>query len=176
MLEVWKEIKDFEGYYKASSKGNVKSILRKIIRIDGKSKIFKGKILSASHNKRGYYNIKLYKENKCTTKNLHRIIAETFILNPEKLPEVNHKDGNKANCCVDNLEWCTSKENREHAYNTGLYNQDGENNINAKLTQKEIFEIRKLNGKMTQVEIGKRFGVIQQTISLINNNKNWKHI
>lgn len=87
-----------------------------------------GEIYSKRFNKKlipkrnwdGYFRVQIWKDNKCKFVSWHRVIAETFIPNPNNLPCVNHKDGNKQNNCVENLEWCTQKENIKHAWCTGL--------------------------------------------------------
>lgn len=87
-----------------------------------------GDIYSKRYNRRltpkknydGYYRIQIWKKGHCVFRSWHRIIAETFIDNPNNLPFVNHKDGNKRNNQVSNLEWCTQKENINHAWKTGL--------------------------------------------------------
>ena len=96
MKEIWKEIKDYEGLYQVSNLGRVKS----------STKILKNRL-----SKRGYYIVTLYKNGKSTTKWVHRLVAEAFIPNPDNLPQVNHKDEDKLNNRVDNLEWCTAKYN-----------------------------------------------------------------
>ena len=84
---------------------------------------------------RGYFSVDLYKHGERTTKGVHVLVAEAFIPNPDGKPEVNHKDGNKLNNHVGNLEWVTHKENCEHAWRTGLqrpsYGMRGKKNPNA---------------------------------------------
>ena len=72
------------------------------------------------HPESGYFGMNLYSNGRGYPKRVHRLVAETFIPNPENKPEVNHKDGNKQNNSVDNLEWVTRSENMLHAYSTGL--------------------------------------------------------
>lgn len=83
------------------------------------SKRFK-KLLNPKHNHDGYLRIQIWKNNKCEFVSVHRLVAETFIENPLNKPFVNHKDGNKQNNHVSNLEWCTQKENIKHAWSNGL--------------------------------------------------------
>lgn len=116
MIEVWKDIKDYEGLYQVSNTGKVRK-LRFINNIVNKEKIFE---LSKKHNNHNYCIVVLYKNGKNKTRLLHRIVAETFIENPNNYREVNHKDGNKDNNFIDNLEWCTSSQNKIHAYKMGL--------------------------------------------------------
>lgn len=100
-------IKDYEELYNILPNGDV---LNK-----------KGKTLAFTVNKQtGYKAVSLCKNNKGSTKTIHRLVAEAYIPNPNNLPEVNHIDGNKLNNHVSNLEWVTPSENRQHAYDTGL--------------------------------------------------------
>ena len=74
-------------------------------------------------NEKGYLSVELWCNYKRKVKKIHRLVAETFIKNPFFKKEINHKDGNKKNNCVENLEWCTRSENMSHAYRTGLRTQ-----------------------------------------------------
>lgn len=88
---------------------------------DGRVKnILTGKWLNACDNGRGYKQIHTTINKKPCVRYVHRLVAECYLPNPNNAREVNHKDGNKANNSVDNLEWCTSAENKKHAYKTGL--------------------------------------------------------
>lgn len=121
MKEIWKDIKGYEKFYQVSNFGRVKSLQRKhycpkkdeIIIIE-KEKIIKAYMV------KGYMSVVLTSNNKSKTFLVHRLVAKTFITNIENKPEVNHKDGNKLNNCVENLEWCTKSENIQHAFDTGL--------------------------------------------------------
>lgn len=113
--EVWKDIQGFEGLYKISNYGRVKSLCRAIpfINKNGiKSQInFKEKIKSQSDNGHGYCKVELCKNSKNTNKYVHILVAKAFIPNPLNLPSINHKDENKQNNYVANLEWCTQLYN-----------------------------------------------------------------
>lgn len=113
-MEEWKDVKEFEGLYQVSNKGRVRSLDRVI-----NGKRYTGKILSSKVNA-GYPIVRLCDGSRKLSVRVHRIVAETFLDNPKGLPEVNHKDGNKRNNKVGNLEWCTSRENKIHAWMTGL--------------------------------------------------------
>lgn len=119
--EEWKAIKGYENIYEVSSLGNVRSLDRKILQKNNgvlKEFNYKGKKLKKVINTNGYYVVHLSKNQKNKHVNIHRIVAETFIPNPNKYRVVNHKDENKLNNCVDNLEWCTYLYNTR--YGTGI--------------------------------------------------------
>ena len=108
--EVWKDVVGYEGLYKVSDKGNVYSI----VRIDNINRKRGGRILKPSSHTGGYIQVQLCKNGIRKTKYIHRLVAEAFIPNPEKLPEVNHKDENPSNNESSNLEWCDAKHNNNH--------------------------------------------------------------
>ena len=115
MIEKWKDIKEFEGLYQISDKGNVKSLERYIVMKNGKSRFYPEKILKHGKNNRGYHKVELYTlDSKKTTHLIARLVAEAFIENPNNLPEVNHKDENKKNNFINNLEWCTEIYNSNY--------------------------------------------------------------
>lgn len=106
-MEGWKDIKGFAGIYQCNKYGIIRSNL-----CHWKNKTG---ILTPYVQSKGYRFVSLYKEGRGYPYLVHRLIAETFIPNPLNLPQVNHKDFNKANNAVSNLEWVTNSENREHA-------------------------------------------------------------
>jgi len=111
-MEIWKDIKGYEGIYKISNYGNVKSLN---FNRTNKEKLLKNRIVNE-----GYVQVVLYKNSKRKAYYVHCLVANHFIENPNNLPEVNHKDGNKQNNNVDNLEWVTSKENSIHEIKNNL--------------------------------------------------------
>lgn len=119
-----KPIKNYEGLYAINPFGDIRSMDRNVKGIDGATYPKKGKQLSPSINAQtGYLQVDLWRENKGKRFYVHRLVAETYIPNPDSKPEVNHKDGNRTNCAVTNLEWVTSSENSFHAYQIGMATQ-----------------------------------------------------
>ena len=119
--EIWCPIKGYEGQYQVSDKGRVRSI-----------KFGKERILKPGSDKDGYLQVCLYKNGEQKECKVHRIVAQTFTPNPDNLPEVNHKDEDKINNKVSNLEWCDRKYNQ----NYGTRNQRmAEKNTNGKLSK-----------------------------------------
>lgn len=120
MEEIWKDIKDFEGLYQVSNYGNVKSIDRKIIEKNNDIQFWKGKKLKPFNNGNNYLTVHLKKDGKRYVKYIHRLVAETFIGNI-KNKDVNHKDFNRKNNNINNLEICSRKENILYSKNNGKY-------------------------------------------------------
>lgn len=120
---MWKDVKGWESIYEISDSGEVRSKDRICIDSKGRKRFREGKTLIPGIAKNGYYRYTFADGRKRTVqKYLHRLLAEHFIPNPLNLPQVNHKDGNKLNCSLDNLEWVTVKDNVIHAYKNGLIN------------------------------------------------------
>lgn len=107
--EVWKEIEGYNSKYYISNLGRVKSI-----------KYTEPRILKARLDNHGYYRVALTKDKEVVECKVHRLVARAFIKNPYNKPTVNHKDGNKRNNTVENLEWATRSEQMIHAYKMGL--------------------------------------------------------
>lgn len=109
-MEIWKDVEGYEGLYQVSSEGRVKSL--------GNNKTRKEKILKNCKDKDGYLYVLLCKEGKKKYFTIHRLVAKAFLSNPNNLLEVNHKDENKQNNCVENLEWCDCKYNINYGTRT----------------------------------------------------------
>lgn len=116
MQEIWKDVKGYEGRYQVSNLGRIKSVRAWRGNKHAKKYIEQETMVNGYVGNTGYVYVHLDGKN-CT---LHRLIAKTFIDNPKNKPQVNHIDGNKLNNNVNNLEWCTNKENAVHARENGL--------------------------------------------------------
>ena len=111
MIEEWRSIEGYEGLYEVSNTGQVRSLDR-YVKGKGKSyRLQKGKMLSPIKNKDGYLQVNLCCNGKNKMFLVHRLAAQAFLLNPDNLPEINHKDEDKTNNSVDNLEYCDRSYN-----------------------------------------------------------------
>ncbi len=165
MEEIWKVIEGFENY-SISSFGNIRN--NKTLRV-----------LKLSPNTSGYLSCGLRANGKTYTKAVHRLVAEAFLDRIDNKLEINHKDGNKNNNYLHNLEWTSRKENMQHSYDEGLnFTPSGEEHPSSKLTWEIVNWIR-ANYKPRDREFGCRaiafkLGVAHSLISAIINNKTWK--
>ena len=108
MKEIWKDIPGHKGKHMVSNFGNVKSV--KYMHTNSE------RVLKQSINRCGYAYIILWENKNKKHYTIHRLVASTFIPNPNNYPQINHIDGNKLNNSVDNLEWCTASENVIHRF------------------------------------------------------------
>lgn len=115
--EIWKSIPGYD-YYEVSSKGRVRSIGRWENMYNGGVRFRKGRILKPCNRGRGYMCVGIWNEKGHKLENIHRLVAEVFIPNPDRLPCVNHKDENPSNNSVNNLEWCSSEYNNNYGTHT----------------------------------------------------------
>jgi|LGOV01.1.fsa_nt_gb hypothetical protein len=112
--EIFKVIEGYEGLYEVSNIGNIKSFHKDV----------RGILMMIQRDKKGYKRIVLTKEKLGTGFLVHRLVAKAFLDNPNNKPQVNHKDCTQYNNHVNNLEWCTQKENIQHARKNNLYPND----------------------------------------------------
>lgn len=183
MAELWKDVAGYEGLYQISNKGRVKSlphIVRRKSKWDEKKHtefMSKERFLSPCIV-RGYERVVLFKEGTGTKFLVHRLVAAAFIENENpKYTIINHKDGNKLNNTVENLEWCDYNLNMQHAYDTGLQKLHEEHH-QSKLKNEEVAEIRRLRQTehLTSGQLAEMFNVSKSSIKNILNYKTWKGI
>jgi len=142
-----------------------------------------GKPMKYGISEKGYFQICISILGKKTSKKIHRIVAETFIENPQNKRTVNHKDFNKTNNNLENLEWATHSEQRVHCIENGigfLKNRDntGVKNPRAKIKDLDVINIRKIasTGANNNTELAKIYGLNESTINNIIKGRTWKHI
>lgn len=170
--EIWKDIEEFKGQYQISNLGNVRSLDRYVYcKSKTNPNLIKGKILKIRFDKNGYCIVNLKRNQKSHIRKIHRLVSEAFILNPENLSQVNHKDGNKQNNHIDNLEWCTVDYNNKHRTINKL--------VKPILSDEAIIDIKtnciksknqKDNNKGISY-FANKYNVCRQTVSDIVNNK-----
>lgn len=121
MTYIWKDVLGYEGLYEVSDDGQVKALSR----VNSRGNRRKEKLMALHNDTDGYFRVRLTdKDGVRRTCKMHRVVAQAFIPNPNDLPEVNHKDGDKTNNLVSNLEWSTRSANVQHTYDSGLKERD----------------------------------------------------
>jgi hypothetical protein len=173
-MEIFKPIERYENLYMVSSYGRVKSLSKKDKRGNTQSE----RILSIPRHTKYYNMVSLVdKDGKVKTASVHRLVALAFLENPLNLECVNHKDGNKLNNDISNLEWISIADNTRHAHKTRLNpSKKGENNPKSKLTEKQVIELRHLYStkKYKTKFLSEKFNL--KNIHDIINYKTWSHI
>lgn len=162
--EIFVPVKGYEGLYEVSNTGKVRSVKggrRRGVELKQQSYV--------SGTNRGYSIVSLVKEGKAMTATVHRLVASAFISNPENKPCVNHKDNNKSNNRVENLEWATYSENELHAYTLGKVNPI------SKLSQEKLEQARELiAGGQSKAATARQLGVAWSTLHRALTNQTWK--
>lgn len=181
VLEIWKQT--HRKGYEVSSLGRVRSLDRVIVDKRGVKKKLKGRVLKPGKierdNGKGYY---LFVQITSGVSSLvHRLVAEAFLENSENKPEVNHKDGDKTNNRLDNLEWATHQENCDHASQIGLASGGslpGESNPYSTLTETKVRALRRLfaTGEFSKAHLARLFKVSHGAISNVIKRRSWRHI
>lgn len=135
------------------------------------------KIKSQYVGSTGYYMVSLWVDSKSKPQRVHRLIAMTWIENPNNYRFINHIDGDKLNNEIKNLEWCTHLQNMRHAFETGLANNTGVKNGMSKLNDSKVAEIKSLlKSGLSQYKIANKFGVSRSAILKIHLGKTWNHV
>lgn len=173
MSEEWRDIRGYDGAYQVSSLGNVRSWKPR----NGKGGLAeKSRVLSQPVWGPGYRIVNLWKDGKQKLFYVHRLVAMAFL--GESSKQVNHRNGNKEDNSVGNLEYVTSLENTRHAIEILGVSSAGEAHPQAKLTNKDVLEIIRLydTGHFTHKMIADRFNVAATNVTLIVNGKRWSSI
>lgn len=169
-MKEFTSIKGFEGKYKISKNGRIFSSITK-------------RILSPKKTHKGYEEVTLVKDGNKHHKKIHRLVAKTFVQNPENKKQVNHKNGIKDDNRAINLEWVTCKENINHAYKNGLVDLEtrsnkGVDNGRSKIKESDVIDIRNTYrlGCFTQKEIASAYNISDGQVSNIITRKSWAHV
>lgn len=157
LLEKWKPIQGYEGRYEISTWGRVRSLAR------GTNKNSQTIIMADNPNTWGYPQVRLRKDGMGKMHRIHQLVANAFISNPKNMPEINHKNGVKADNRKENLEWCTKSQNFSHALKIGSHT--------LKLTEKQVREIIKNKDGLSQTSLGEKYGVTQSYVSYIRSGR-----
>lgn len=176
--EIWKDIIGYEGIYKISSFGRILTLEKTYPHRHGLQKK-RSIIRKVTTIKNRYPFLTLTKEGKMVVRKLHRLIAIHFIPNPENKRFINHKNGDKKDFRIENLEWCTQRENSIHAHRNGLCNPaKGVNNGKSKLNNEKALEIKRLyKTGLSQRKIASIIGEISRgAIRNIVEGKTWKDV
>lgn len=171
---MWKDVENF-GTYQISDKGEIRRKQYEVTDTAGHCYTLPERMLKPWVSKNGYLLVTLMKDRKRYAKYIHILVAEHFLPPETRKATVNHKDGNKQNCTVKNLEYATYSENNQHAYDTNLKGK-GSLFYNAKLTEEQVRCIREQGKYATYQEIADRYHVTKATIRDVLIGKTWKSV
>lgn len=162
MKEVWKDVVGYEGRYQVSNNGRVQSLIS-------------GRTMSLFDNGKGYLGVALSKNGNVKRFYVHRLVAMAFLENRNNYPEVNHKNGDKSDDSLKNLEWCDRSHNRRHAIAMGLWiSRKGEGVYHSKLKEQDVLDIVEgLSDGFKQNDIASYYGVNRRSIYEIAIGKSW---
>lgn len=161
-MEIWKTIQDYGGLYQVSNTGKVRDL--------------KNHIKSVYKNNKGYVCLSLYYNGKTYHPTVHRLVAKAFIPNPNNYEQVNHKDCNKENNSVENLEWCNQRYNYNEGMKTFQYSKNEEHYF-AKLKNSDIpiiYELYKLG--FTRVTVAKMFSINPSSLEAIEKGISYREL
>lgn len=168
-------MEDFISNYKVYEDGRV----QRVVLNPEMGKSYIGRFLKEDIGKKGYVRVTLCNNGIARKFLVHRLVATLYIPNPESLPEVNHKDGNTRNNCVENLEWVSKSSNRRHALDILKCNVcKGEDRPEAKLTEALVRLIRSdVNSEGFNItQTAKLLGVSRTAVQDVVHNRTWKHV
>ena len=157
--EEWKPIVGFDEY-EVSNLGNIRRTIRYSVK--------------PYPNRKGYLSLKLSQDGKLKTTKMHTLVALAFLGDRPPGMQINHKDGDKKNNSLLNLEYISGSDNIKHAIALGLYRPNYQLRGTPKLTREQVLEIRQKFGTATLREIGKQYGVSREAIIAIKYGRNWK--
>lgn len=161
-MENWKRIQDYEGLYEVSDKGRVRDL--------------KGNIKPMYKNNKGYLCLSLYVNGKTYHPTIHRLVAKTFIENLNNYPQINHKDCNKLNNDITNLEWCNQRYNYDEGMKTFQYSKN-ENHFYSKLKNSDIpmiYNLYKLG--FTRVTVSRIFNINPSSLEAIEKGVSYREL
>ena len=168
MEEIWKDIEGYEGSYQVSDYGNVRGLDRYVDCLNGQRRFIRGRTIKVSKDSRNFYMLtRLCFNGDTETRLAHRLVAEAFIPNPNNYPQVNHKDEDKANNNVGNLEWCTHKYNLN--YGTCIERIVISNRDNCKRRMKKVICLNDTKIFQSAREAGNYYHVDRTNISRVCN-------
>lgn len=170
--EKWLPVPGFDGYYEVSDMGRFRRVM------PGRGAQAMRSVSVGRRSAKGYAVVELCRADKKERFFAHQLVARAFLGGPPTAHHcVNHIDAIKTNNAVSNLEWVTRAENNAHAAELGLLRpRRGVANGRAKLTERNVMEIRALKGRATQREIAKTFGVTRTIVQRIHQGKAWKSL
>lgn len=172
MTEIWKDIEGYNGRYQVSNLGRVRSVdyIEEINNKWGSTTLRKrkGKVLKPCFDGKGNY---IHVCLNGRSKNIHRLVAKAFIPNPNQYDEVNHKDEDKTNNKVSNLEWCTHKYNNNYGMKATC--SKGSNNGMSKITNDVALEIKEKSKYMRTSDIAKEYSLSESHVSAIKYGRRW---
>ena len=170
-MEKFKDIKGYEGLYQISDMGRVKRLKSKGCLLE--------RFLKVGYSSE-YQKVSLHKKGNKKTHDVHRLVADSFIPNPNNKPQVNHIDGNKHNNRLSNLEYVTPSENAIHAFKLNLRDGGtvkGQQNGRCKLTEYQVIEIiQKAKKNQSMTSLGREYSVSATHITRIVRGERWVHL
>ena len=175
-MEIWKAVEGYEGLYEVSNLGRVRGLDRFVRHSGEYQRKAKGIVLKEATNSTGHYStVKLNKNGVSKQHKVHRLVALAFIENPNGYKEINHKDENKQNNCVENLEWCTRKYNENYGTKRERWSRNIDRESQARKVSKAVYQVSP-DGNIVKrwdsiVQIHKELGYSSGNISMCCNGK-----